>query len=457
MATYNPLSTDEEAQVSFMVGDGDSLRFDAPVPISRPPTSPRDPSYASAYFFMFVGVSLVGFIHHTEFLHDSFVLYQQAGGWTSMLMVATLFGTVIGIFLMFALYYPPLRELVLQYAIPCSIGVQCVAGVAAYIGLGSQCWPITLLVLGSAACDAVRYTESLEVMAVTEATLELAFQVLGHFDTPLAAALIALGVVQTGLLLWWGVVFVGLLTEVHAAVAVVAMLLLSFAAYWTVQVFQSIVSTVSGACVLWFFLREESAELQPDRRVSLYIRTTLSTSLGSMCKGALLIPISQVVLTAGHWAASPAPPRNLLEKVLRQTVHVVVCPLVDRLRLYSRLVYPIIGTYGHSFQRASVEANSNEGVGIVLDGMTNLVLKAVAKGATMVVLLVFAVSGRADPSLPLFLVVSFYLILAGAGLMINSVRAAVDTFSIAFTANPTVFARLSPVVFHRFVRMREEK
>ena len=454
--TYNRLQQDEMETFDLEVERGDALRFDAPIPISRPPTSPRDLTYSSAYFFTFLGSSLVGFIHHSGFLRDSFVLYQRAGAWTDMLMVATLFGTVIGFFLIFALYYPSLREVLLKHAVPFSIGAQVTVAIAAYIGLGPQCWPLSLLVLAGACCDIVRYRESVELASFTDATLELAFQILAEYDMTLLAVFCALAVVQTGLLLWWGVIFVGLLTEVHAAAALLSMLVLGFAAYWTVQTFHAVVSTISGSCVLWYFLKGEDVSLDSERRVALYTQTALSSSLGSLCKGALLVPVSQLFLAARHWSSSASqPPRSHAEGALRQMVRALTESLSHKLHHNNRLVYPIIGIYGQTFTRASQDTDASEGISIVLDGTTNFLIKSVSTGATLIVLLVFAMSGRGDPSLPLFLFVSFYLILAGASLLVTAARAAVDTFSIAYTANPTLFARLSPVVFHRFVRARE--
>lgn len=450
---YNPLDQEEgERNTSFDL-DGGALRFNAPIPISRAPTSPRDLAYFSAFMFIFIGCSVAGFIHHSGFLQDSFVLYQKAGGWKSMLMVATLFGTVIGFFLMFAMFYAPLRENIIKYAVSFSVIAQLLLSVTVYFGIGAQCWPLSVIIAVGALCDFTRYKTARELQSFTETTIDLAVKILSEYDTSLIACLVALSVVQTGVLLWLGVIFVGLLTEVHAALAAVSILILSFTAYWTVQIFSAIVSTIGGACVLWFFLKDGSERLDAHGRVALYSQTALSTSLGSLCKAALLVPPSQVFLSANHW--SKQSPSSHAQDTTFMVVRALFGPIAQRLRRNSRLVYTQIGVYGQTFNKAALEADVDDSIHILLDSTVNTVMKSVACGATIVVLACFAAAGHDDPSLPLFLSVSFFLVFAGANILLCALRASVDTLSMAFAANPTLFARMSPVVFHRYLRSRE--
>ena len=116
---YNPISTSEEdieqnGSVHHQHDGHSTLRYQTAMPISRAPTNPRDLEWWIMYQVWFLFVMLMGLIKHSGFLRDSFVLYNEAGGWTSMLMVSTLFGTVIGLSLTFALNYNPVLEILLR-------------------------------------------------------------------------------------------------------------------------------------------------------------------------------------------------------------------------------------------------------------------------------------------------------------------------------------------------------
>ncbi len=458
MTNYSLLAV-EESNNSPQPNQARSLSYDAAIPISRTPTNPRDLYYWSLYFLCFFVCSIMGFIRHSGFLEDSFVLYEKAGGWTSMLMVSTLFGCIIGTAVSLGLGYSPIRDFLLEKVVTYSIGVQILASVTMLLLLGVKCWPISIIILSSALCDATRLETYKAASPFIGEQISTSINILSEYGTSFITSMGVLGTLQTALLLWLGVIFVGLLTEVHAGIAALLIIFMAFTFFWTIQLFQAIVSAVSGSCVMWYFIREDGVELDARKRVKLYTQTALTASLGTLCKSALIVPLAQSILTIDFWANDvdasglglpmETPARKIMSVMTREAA--ITC------RRFSRLIYPIIGLYSQSFNKAIAHSYEDQCIGVMLESTCNLFLKAIASALSLSMMLIFAAVGHHDPSMPLFLCISYFLIFAGTSLMLTSIRSAVDTLTLAFTTNPSRLAVLSPVVFQRYLRATSDE
>ena len=463
MAAYSPLNTsesninfgnDEMSTMESNLSQQQTLSRVPAIPISRTPTNPRDLSYWSLFMMSLIICSVMGFIKHSAFLQDSFVLYRKAGGWSSMLMVSTLFGCIIGTALTLSLTYNPMKDFLLKYAMKFSIFMQIAISFFTIIILGTQCWPITIIILFGVYCDTRKYILFKESSAFVGAQIETSVHILGEYSISYILSVTLISALQTGLLLWLGVIFVGLLTEVHAGLAAILIIFMSITFYWTIQLFQAIISSITGACVLWYFIKNDTESLEPSKRVGLYTQTAFSASLGTLCKAALLIPLTQSILAIDFWASTPS---IGIDGLMRKTASFITHNMAIRCHQYSRLIYPIIGTYSQTFNRAARHSNDEEHISVILDATANFFLKGLASGASLLVLFAFAAVGHHDPSLPLFLCISLFLVHSGTSLLLTCIRSAIDTLTIAFSLNPSRLALLSPVVFHRYLRTIKDK
>ena len=458
MTTYSPLSV-EEGNNNEQSNQVRSLSYDTAIPISRTPTNPRDIYYWSLYFLCFFACSIMGFIRHSGFLEDSFVLYEKAGGWTSMLMVSTLFGYIIGVAVSLGLGYAPIRDFLLEKVVIYSIGIQILASITILLLLGFECWPISIIILSGAICDATRLSTYKEASPFIGEQISTSMNILNEYGTSFIISMGVLGTLQTALLLWLGVIFVGLLTEVHAGIAALLIMFMAFTFFWTVQLFQAVVSTVSGSCVMWYFIREDGVELDARKRVKLYTQTALTASLGTLCKGALIVPLAQSILSIDFWANDVDTPGLGLpmETQTRRIMSVMTREAATTCRRFSRLIYSVIGLYSQSFNKTVVYSYEDQCVNVILESTCNLFLKSIATALSLSMMLFFAAVGHHDPSMPLFLCISYFLIFAGTSLMLTSIRSGVDSLVLAFTANPSRLAVLSPVVFQRYLRATSDE
>jgi hypothetical protein len=128
----------------------------------------------------------------------------------------------------------------------------------------------------------------------------------GADDAPVNVTAIQAGptsTTQTCLLLWWGVFLVDFVGDVPKEYLqyIIGLMLLSL--YWIMQFFHGFMSYVVGGCFVWYFARHDSAPLDPSRRVLMHIQGALTCGFGSLCKGGLVVPPSNVFLKLNsYWA-----------------------------------------------------------------------------------------------------------------------------------------------------------
>lgn len=269
------------------------IRYEALIPISRAPTKGRD----VLYFWMFVlqiGLcTTIGIFTQNLSEADSLILYGEAGSWASALMIATLLGTCFGVVISISISLSSVGEVLLSFSTPASIAVNVIVA-NVFIAVRGEYWYLGAGLLVSAVTDFVYYRVSAENLKVSMAMLDMAITILQRFGYQYSIGVLAVVTAQTFLLLWWGVVFSNVMAHLPAIMTYLLLPFLFFSLYWTVELFHAILATLSSGCVLWYFLKNDSDPLASQDRVLLYLNIALTSSLGSMCKGALFVPPSQM-------------------------------------------------------------------------------------------------------------------------------------------------------------------
>lgn len=269
------------------------LGSDNPNAFSRRPSKARDFIYALAFFLHFILVSVLSGTEDVE-LHDSF------NSWSSMIMVVTVLGSVIGVAAVVILSNDDLREPVLSHGIPLAIIFEICLGNILLL-TKSRYSLIGVIVLIAAFMDLYSYKHGRDNVSFTLALLKMVINICKPYGLSLIFAYASILVTQTFVLLWWGLLFVGLISKAPSGVSELLVVLMGISLYWTTQFFHSLMSFVVGGCVLWHFVREENL-LEPKTRVLLHLHCGLTTSLGSICKSAALSPLAHAVLSLDHWA-----------------------------------------------------------------------------------------------------------------------------------------------------------
>ena len=429
-----------------------AIRYEALVPISRPPTKGRDVMY---YWFFILQLGLlasIGVFSQDNFLRDTIILYSDAGSWASTLMIGTLVGSFLGVVLSLGISMS-VREMLVNVGMPFSIVLQFIVG-NVFLALKSEFWYIGAMILVCALSDTIYYKISLENIKVSISLLDTGILILQKYGWRYSLAVLVVIVMQTGLLLWWGVVFSNVISHVPVGFATILILFLFFSLYWIVELFHSILAGLTGGCVLWYFLTDDTQNLQHDNRVLLYLKVALTSSLGSMCKGALYAPVAQTVLSVINFNQSFGSAFVSLQGI----VHSITWPLNHFARRNNRLSFSYIAAYGLTFHRAaSVLIENSENLSIVLDDTTSFVLKTIATGVAGVFALVLSLLAEKEMSglWPLFVVTCFLLVLSGISLVLHALRSAVDSLIIAYCTKPEKFKEENPIIYHRFVRRVE--
>ena len=394
----------------------------------------------------------IGIFSQDKFFNDTIILSGEGGSWSSTLMIGTLMGSFLGVVVSVCVSMS-VREILLSFGMPLSIGLQYVVG-NVFLALKSEFWYLGTIILLFAVTDTIYYRISHENLKVSISLLDTSISILQKYGWRYSLAVLAIIVMQTCLLLWWGVVFSNVISHVSVGVAVILIVFLLFSLYWTVEVFHSIMSTLTGGCVLWYFIRKTDEDLDVAHRVPLYLKVALTSSIGSMCKGALFAPFSQMILSMINFNQSYGSTFTFLH----DAIHSITWPLHAFARENNRLSFSYIATYGLTFHRAaSVLVENSENLNIVLDDCTSFILKTVATGiAGVFALLLSLLAEKEVGSLwPVFVITCFILLLAGISLVLHALRSAVDTLVIAYSIAPTKFSEENPILYHRFLRRAE--
>jgi hypothetical protein len=268
--------------------------------------------------------------------------------------------------------------------------------------------------------------------------------ICNKYGSSLTFACICITAAQTCLLLWWGVFFVGLISNASTGYAELLILVMSFSLYWITNFFHAFMSYVVGGSIVWYFVKDNNANLDASNRIALLMQCAITTSLGSLCKAALFCGPAHTILYLSHWGKGrPHVPVSRCSR--RGIIGNLVNPFVDTARKYNRLSLCLAATYGRTLCKAAEEYASThpETIDISTEDLTGYTLSASATQlAGIISICIGLLAEKLDgASLPLFYLVSFYLAFCGMSLVVHTYRSAVDALIVVYALQPEKFAR----------------
>ena len=292
---------------------------DVLAPITRRPSNARDVMYAVIFLLQFVVVCLLSLMERDS-VRDSLTAYGNAGSFSSMFMLVILLASLGGGGVVFILANDNIRESLLNHGILLSVSFQVCLGNIVLLTKSRFSW-IGVVILLMAFVDSRRMKDARENISFTSALLQLVIDICEPYGISLCMACFAVVAAQTCALLWWGVLFVGLISgaSLHSGYAEILMVVMGFSLYWITQFFHAFMSFVVGGCVLWHFLSSPdvidsqengssnitvttqqmssppsipTAGEDPSGRVMFTMSLGLSTSFGTIAKGALFMPVA---------------------------------------------------------------------------------------------------------------------------------------------------------------------
>jgi hypothetical protein len=437
------------------------------VPIHKPPSQRRDAIYSVGFCLVFVLLIVFTAVIKREPYSKSLILAKFAGNWASMIMIAPLFGSFVGASIYLVMVtFPSFRDTMFSSSLEISIVLKiCVGNVFL---LTSDFWIVGLFVFFSIIVDSMRFFQAKENLSASTSLIEMIESINEPFDSMLLLVCFVIVIVHMFVLLWWGVVFVYVISEVSKVQGIAVMLILMVCLYWIVQFFHSLLGSIVGGTYLWVFIREKNSIYRREEHINqifLYIRCALTACMGSLCKAALFVPPAQGILTT----------IIVLEWRLRSFGHqsrvlrTLLPPLLSLLHLFEptarhfhRLTHVYIAVYGHTFHKASDGVNSRhpDTIDMMSLDSTSFLLKMVGSNAAIVVsaFLVGVASIEADNLervWPLFFLECYVLTYACISLSLHGLRAASDALILASAEAPDEFSSLNPILYHRFSRITE--
>lgn len=439
-----------------------NIRNKASAPISRPPSKHRDRIFAAAFglHLVLLGV-LSASIEDGTSMRSSLTSYGRNGSWSQILMIMTLLGAFSGAIITFFVNNAEMRDGFLKLCLVFSIVLQLLVGNVLLI-MKSRYSPLGAVALLSALHNMLKYRMVSDSIHLTSTLLHMVIEVCGHYGFVLTVACVLILALQTCVLLWWGACFVGILSGTPESTAWVLLLVLFASLSWITQFFRCLVSYVIGGCVVWYFVRDEAEPLDPGKRVLLHLQCALSTSLGSLCKGALLSQMYMLVLSLEHWGRGR--PGSVSGRFsLRRLVQGLVAPVAGSARRHHRLALCLTATYGKTLCTAAGDYAERypETIALAIEDLTGYSLGAASTCVSGLLALLSTVlvdnslTADATESWPLLFAVNFYVAFSGMALVTCTYRGAVDALVVVFAEEPLRLAKENQIIFLRFLRQTE--
>lgn len=302
-----------------------TTRSDGLIPITRTPTKQRDGYFTGLFIAHLIFIASIPLFRNEA--KGNIIPAVREGSWASMVMIITLLGSFFGALVMFLISNTESRESFLFLSIPLSVFIQFLQG-NIFVVFKSQFSVFGILLFGSAYLDFYNYRAASENISFSSALLCLVQDICKCYGNGLTLSCVAIVATQTCVLLWWDVYLIDLLATTNESDVLIVMFVMMLSLYWILQFFHSLVSFVIGGCVLWYFVRDETDTFNGSERILLHIQCALSTSLGSVCKGALLCSPCEVILRLERWSRQGHQRRLTIKSI----VSVIVAPFVSDLR-----------------------------------------------------------------------------------------------------------------------------
>jgi hypothetical protein len=497
------------------VKESQAISNDTPQPITRPPTKYRDLSYGVVFVLHFIIILSLSFAEEMS-LHHAALSYNRAGSEASIVMIVTLLGGVFGALLLALLLNSAYKEELLSYGLVFSILVKIVIANILLI-MRSLYSFIGIIFLFAALWDYLRYHSAKQSIPFTVTILELLTELINKYGTRLVIICGLIIAVQTCILFWWGAFFIGLISTVDAEYLFLAVFFMFFSFYWITQFFHMMISFVVGGCILRLFLDDDSsnsANQQPPQqlptasnnknptttnpnsanaidfrpsiqqgrlnqqmieeniknRVYLYFRCSLTTSFGSLSKGALFITPAYFMFLYKYsflkLLNSPSSSSWLINAFL-PCIRAMMFPFNRALPwlyekyfyYYHKLSLPLLAVYGKTFTKTSefYYFQHPETLLISLEEFSSLLFASCNTTLSGCFAILFAVlaESKHEATWPLFFVICYLLLYSGISLSLMILTSAIDALIIASVISPEKVSEKNQIICLRFLRLSE--
>ena len=235
-------------------------------------------------------------------------------------------------------------------------------------------------------------------------------------------------------------------------------LILSF--YWTIEVFQNVLHvTVSGVVGTWWFDPQDALSVFSPSIVDSFRRAT-TYSFGSICMGSLLVAIIQTLETMVRQARE-----NNRNQLLLCILECFLRLLARLAKYFNRWAYCYVGLYGFDYVSSGKKAielfEAKAWMPITTDNLVHycllLVSIVVASLSGFLGMLLAEATGWATTTLGenadawVFLL-CFLIGFSMAKILMNVVRAAVETVIVAFAEAPGEFQTHHPALSNNMIQ-----
>jgi hypothetical protein len=322
---------------------------------------------------------------------------------------------------------------------------------------------IGIVVLFSAITDCFQYKSAMDNISFTAALIYMVTDCFKMYGISFCVTIFIMITLQTFILLWWAtffISFVAISKSIFQIVMYAIAIVLSI--HWIKQFFHALLEFVVGGCILWIFVKEENENFNGTNRLLLYLRCGLTTSFGSLCKGALLVSPLQSILTIHHRTYKKSTENSSFCAIIcnfRSIISISLRPFLSTARSFHRMIFSLLAIYGRTFRITSEDFLSKHAatLEILVEDSTYFTLQCLSITLSGVIAIVAAlVSLRMEKSLwPLYFFMFFYLSHCSASLAIQVYSSAVDALIVASVLNPTKFAQMNQIIFLRFLRTSE--
>lgn len=435
-------------------------RNDQPHPITRIPSNNRDYFYALSFIVQTIVFILLPFLSNSYFSH-AVVRYNQAGSWASILMIVTLLGTFSGGCITIFLLDNSFRLMFLSFGSAFSIIMKiCVGNILllkrSYFSL------LGLLIIVSAALDTRFYKSAKDVAPFSSLLIQIVGNYLGRYGISIIIFAMILSAIHCCVLLWWGAIFVEILSHSEEIIMYFWLLFLVFSLYWTTEVFYSMISFVFGGAILWTSIENSNVSADIHEQLLLYIKCALTTSFGSICKISLFSRCARSL--------------EALLDLVKICIHSLVflrtdfcstdfCGCIfspdERMALvHNQLTLCLLALHGRTFAMTAHDQTSRYSLAteIASKDYTRYFTSSIVSIMTLLFTVIFALlvaeKGNTKAS-TMYFCVCMILTSTSAGLFLDIYSSGVHALIMAYMMNPEQFSAENQIAFLRFLRSTE--
>lgn len=175
-----------------------------PNPFSRRPSKARDFSYAAVFISHLILVSVLSGTEDWE-------LHRSMNVWSEMMILTIILGSCLGIAAVYFLSLDSYRENILFIGVPATIALELVLG--NIISLSSRYFLVALPILAMAVIDSLSFKLARDNLGFTSTLLEMASNICRPYGVSMTIICGLILIIQTALLIWWEILFVGLVSR----------------------------------------------------------------------------------------------------------------------------------------------------------------------------------------------------------------------------------------------------